>query len=1121
LTSCQGRSEGAVCSLAALGEGLCQAEVCVVIKCGDGKTTLGEACDDGNDIDNDACTNNCALPTCGDGVVQVAEECDGGAANGDDQACTTRCLLATCGDGLLFLSTEECDAGIANDDAGACTEDCFDNVCGDGKLWAGVESCDDDNTSSGDGCRADCRKVEVCGDAEVDVGEGCDDGNLNPADGCDACAETSWAATTIIGGTAEANGVALSRPYGITLDLWGNLYIADTGANRVRRIDAQTGVMTTIAGTGTYGLSGDGGPATSAAFRSPAAVAVDGLGHVYISDLENHRIRRIDAQTGIVTTVAGGGPGSGFGNFGGDGGLATSALLSVPYDIQVDGLGNLYIADSGNHRIRKVAVETGIISTVAGSGPSGIGGGGFSGDGGPATSARLSLPSGIFVDALNNLYIGDTMNDRVRRVDGVTGIITTIAGNGSTGFSGDGGPATSATLNSPKKLAADEAGNVYVIDYSNHRIRRIDGQTHVITSVDTSGIELAFPEDVCLDSSGNLFIDDAAKGYIHRIDVDTGALSTVAGAGAAGFYAAAGFATSTLLNTRTNVPYQIGIDGFGNLYTPESSIGYTPFVGTSLIRKIDAQSGVITQVAGGGSALGNGGLASAAQLMNVVAVTGDSVGNLYIAETLSGYHGIRRIDAQTGIITQLPVSLLHPFGMVLDAAGNLYYVHTHRVSKFDFQTQAASVVAGNGTSGFSGDGGPAIDAQVGGPTFIALDGSGNLYIATMNRIRRVDANTGHITTVAGTGTAGFSGDNGAAISANISVSGMVADAVGNLYISGTDRIRRVDAVTGVITTIAGNGVAAFSGDGGPAQNAQVNLPTGMVVDGAGNLFFAEMATRRVRRIDAETAIITTVAGRVFPEGMGPVAQARLADPQAICMAGTKTMLAGGATGTLQVYDSTAATVRVAGGRYPQPGATADRALYRNSAFGDVSGVAYDAALGKLYLSETGNHRIQAVTMVDPADVETWTMATLANHAGTAGFADGAAASARFRAPASLFFDADARILYVADSGNHVIRAIDVDAGTVSTVAGTPETLGYYGDGGPAQSALLFRPSGVTRCANGDLFIADTGSHHVRRVVIGRRLAGQRVSSGYAARACMRCIRECLCNVSHHAPATSG
>src|SRR5205814_1565897 len=226
--------------------------------------------------------------------------------------------------------------------------------------------------------------------------------------------------------------------------------------------------INTVAGGG----AGDGGDATIANLNSPASVAVDSSGNLYIADLGNERIRKIAAATGIITTVAG----NGVLGFTGDGGAATKASLNSPASVALDASGNLYIADYFNHRIRKIAAATGIITTVAGNGsPS------FAGDGGAATSASLNSPSGVALDASGNLYIADFFDNRIRKVDAASGIITTVAGNGSFGFAGDGGAATSASLSGPAGVAVDAGGNLYIADYANHRIRKVAAVRGIMT----------------------------------------------------------------------------------------------------------------------------------------------------------------------------------------------------------------------------------------------------------------------------------------------------------------------------------------------------------------------------------------------------------------------------------------------------------------------------------------------------------------------------------------------------------------------------------------------------------------------------------------------------------------
>ena len=332
--------------------------------------------------------------------------------------------------------------------------------------------------------------------------------------------DTSGIIDTIAGGREKgvggdggpAAGTFLDQPRGVAVDATGNIYIAEWGRHRIRKVDT-LGVIHTIAGSGESGFSGDGGPATSAMLAFPLGVAVDAVGNVYIADALNHRIRRIDIL-GVIETIAGSGDGVSeenfTGDYGGDSGPATGALLARPGDIAGDDMGNVYIADAFNHRIRKVDAS-GIIDTIAGTGERG-----FGGDGGPATSALLAFPQGVATDGAGNLYIADAGNNRIRKVDS-TGTITTIAGTGGigfdgSGFSGDGGSATSALLASPGGVALDSAGNLYIADTGNHRIRKLTpGVTlePVVSAVVNAG---SYSRNAAAGAIMSLFGTDLAPG---------------------------------------------------------------------------------------------------------------------------------------------------------------------------------------------------------------------------------------------------------------------------------------------------------------------------------------------------------------------------------------------------------------------------------------------------------------------------------------------------------------------------------------------------------------------------------------------------------------------------------
>jgi sugar lactone lactonase YvrE len=340
--------------------------------------------------------------------------------------------------------------------------------------------------------------------------------------------------STVAGGgpnniPALAAGVS---PSAVAIDSSGNLFIASQNQNRIFKVGT-SGQLTVIAGDGNSGFSGDGGPATSAQLAFPAGLASDSSGNLYIADTENHRIRKVNTS-GTISTVAG----DGTDGFGGDGGPATGAQLDNPFGVALDASGNLYIGDTSNHRIRKVD-SSGTISTVAGDGNIG-----FGGDGGAATGAQLDAPTGVAVDASGNLYIADTNNHRIRKVDS-TAIITTVAGDGTFDFGGDGGPATSAQLRGPFGVAVDASGNLYIGDTNNNRVRKVN-TSGIISTVAGDGTEgfggdggpatsaqLDFPNGVAVDASGNLYIADADNIRIRKVD-SSGTISTVAGDGNGG-----------------------------------------------------------------------------------------------------------------------------------------------------------------------------------------------------------------------------------------------------------------------------------------------------------------------------------------------------------------------------------------------------------------------------------------------------------------------------------------------------------------------------------------------------------------------------------------------------------
>jgi len=330
-------------------------------------------------------------------------------------------------------------------------------------------------------------------------------------------------------------------------------------------VDTPVAVIQTVAGNGTPAFSGDNGAAATASLSEPFGVAVDAAGNVYVADTSNHRVRKVDTS-GMITTVAGKGTGS----FSGDGGPAIRAALNTPIGVAVDTAGNLYIADAFNNRIRKVNAA-GIITTVAGNGDAH-----FSGDHAAATSASLTAPFGVAVDKAGNLYIADTSNQRIRKVD-TSGRITTVAGNGTESFSGDGGAATRASLNFPTGVSVDRAGNLFITDQSNHRVRKVS-TIGVITTVAGNGTEtfsgdggaatsasLNLPIGTAVDAAGTLYVADTSNHRVRKVSAD-GMVTTAAGNGIAGFSGDGAAATRATLN----LPGGVAVDAAGNLYIADT-----------------------------------------------------------------------------------------------------------------------------------------------------------------------------------------------------------------------------------------------------------------------------------------------------------------------------------------------------------------------------------------------------------------------------------------------------------------------------------------------------------------------------------------------------------------------
>jgi hypothetical protein len=644
------------------------------------------------------------------------------------------------------------------------------------------------------------------------------------------------------------------------IDTNGNIFIADTHNSVIREVSASTGNITTIAGDGTSGYSGDGGPATSAQLYDPYGIFVDGAGNIFIADTDNAAVREVVA--GVIQTVAGNGtlcpdPTT----LCGDGGPAIGAQgaeLGLPGGVFVDS-GNIYIADTDDSRIRVVntgtvavtiagvAIAPNAIQTVAGAyydaedGEACL----HAGDGGPATSANLCAPTAVFVEG-SNIYIADWGNSVIREVTGST--IATVAGQDYVfGYSGDGGLATSAELDYPNGTFVDGAGDILIADTLNYVIREVTagdiqttiGNNFLGYSGDGEGAlnaELNYPGGVFVDGSGNIFIADTVSSVVREVVAASGDIQTVAGSGTTCSPSTAlcgdgGAAISAQLNN----PFGTFIDLSGNIFIADTEDNRVRVVNTGTaaitVAGVPIQPGYVATVAGTGTYgySGDSGAATSAELFNPYSVFVDSTENIYIAD--KNNHAIREVAATTGTIT---------------------------------------TVAGNGTkcnqtNAACGDGGAATAAELSFPEGVFVDSSGIIYIADGgdNRIRAVNPGTqavtiagiaiapGTIATIAGTGQPGYSGDGAAATSAQLaSPSSVFVDASGNIFITDTANfvVRQVVPATGFIATVAGNNTKGFTGDGGDSTSAELNTPSSVFGDSAGNLFLADTDNSRIRKL---------------------------------------------------------------------------------------------------------------------------------------------------------------------------------------------------------------------------------------------------------------------------------
>ena len=867
------------------------------------------------------------------------------------------------------------------------------------------------------------------------------------------CEAGLWTIKTLAGtGSAGNDGdggpatlAQISNPAGVALDAAGNVYVADWGNHRIRHI-APDGTITTFAGTGAGGDGGDGGPAIEALLNRPSAVAVDAAGNVYVADRSNHRVRRVTPD-GMIETFAG----TGEAGYGGDGDPATEALLNHPRSMAVDAAGYLYIADWNNYRIRRVAPD-GTIDTFAGTGEFG-----FNGDGGPASQARISNPYGLAADAGGYLYFTDFHNDRIRRID-PDGMIETIAGARDGRYNGSGWPADATRLSSPRGLAVDSAGYVYFA--SGQRIWRNTPEGIIETIWDMAPGSLIvgtgdnppdYPAAVAVDASGQHVYFTASDNHRVRVltrsddhaDEAVCATALELGVPAPGRIEAADDEgdDADWFRLELNEASSVAIYTTGDLDTIGSLHDHTD-------EEIawDDESGT--------------------NAPDNFHIEGDRAAGVYYV----------RVESQGG------------------EPGN-YTLHARRYVDVSLGDTAETVrLWGTASGGWTLDrdtdepfasGGEVEGTD--GARFVLTLGSDGVWSASPAPpdppptplpppFESCDASlAGTIRTLGGTaGSSGHAGDGGLAVDALLNAPFDVAvDTGGYVYVPERlgHRVRRISP-GGIIRTFAGTGVAGFGGDGGDATESQVNIPTGVAVDAAGYVYIADRRNHRIRRI-ARDGTIETFAGtgvRGFAGDGGQATAAQLNHPMGVTV---------DAVGNVYVADSdnhrirrinlggTIDTIAGTGSR----GYDGDEGPATEAELNWPFDVAADAS-GSVYIADVLNRRIRRIA--PDGIIETFA------GTGTAGYSGdgGAATEAQIDQPAGLAVSG-AGYVFIADWGDHRVRRVAPD-GTIETFAGTG-LGGTGGDGGLAIEAQLARPAGVAVHASGNVYIADSGSQRVRVV----------------------------------------
>ncbi|HVU18429.1 MAG TPA: hypothetical protein VHD32_16110 [Candidatus Didemnitutus sp.] len=807
---------------------------------------------------------------------------------------------------------------------------------------------------------------------------------------------STYVGTTLAAGHVDATGTAakLNLPAGLAFDTSGNLYISEQGNNTIRKV-ASGGAVTTLAGGGATGYDSGraDGTGTNALFSAPSGLAVDSSGNIFLADYRNSLIRKI-TSAGVVTTIAGAG-GVG-GSLNGTGYIVAPTLFWRPTNLAMDNSGNIFVADTFGEVIRKIALD-GTVTTFAGNSK-------LAGTtDGKGTAASFDGPTGLAVDNAGNVVVADTYNHTIRQV-APDGTVSTLAGTAGTAGSADG-IGKAATFNLPSGVAVDNAANaVYVADYGNHTIRRIDRASGQVTtyagtagsmgSADGSGSSATFdfPRDIAFDpTSGNLVVADTGNHLIRRIA--GGFVTTLAGS--AGM---TGSADATGASARFNSPSGVAVDTSGNIYVADSN--------NDTIRKV-TPSGAVTTIGGtpgvAGSADGSG---PVARFDHPTGVAVDAAGDVFVAdynndtirEGLVSTNSSGAVGGGTGSVngsgansTGTTVSttglngsgsFLHPGGLVTDSLGNLYVVDTqHHSIKRITTAGGISTFVGTGSAGSTDGKGTA--ASFNAPTGITIGSGNTMYVTdTGNATIRQITSDGTVTTIAGSTTARGNNDATGSAATFATPTGISIDSsLGTLYVTDTSNhtIRKV-TTAGVVTTAAG--AAGQPGDTDAIGiAARFNNPTGISLDTNNNAFIADSYNNTIRLMDA-TGIVTTFAGAAGVSGDydGNGNYALFNMPYTVATAGTAVYVADTGNNTIRgISTDTAHSVFTLAG-YPGLAGAADGQVY-SALFNKPQGMSYNSLTNYLIISDTGNELIRYVTTTGVVTTPAFTTDTSSNGGG--------------------------------------------------------------------------------------------------------------------------------------------